>query len=401
MRSGLQAGFIVALAVLGLVIPICSIGEHHPWKQPKNKNSKGTKKNIKVPKPKFVVGIDDALRKGQAVFSSDASAPDLKVVPDTEVDILSEYGTISRTSFSRKGYSARSVTRCGTKEPKGKVKIPRKIKPWKISKRRRGKKRNKRSNKPLRTIPINFHVIYSEEYYQYPNVGGKLDRARIESQIASLNNAYSGAVSKDSVDTRIRFTLNNVSYTDNTTWFFYCDYYFDVIKKEVVVDPATTLNLISCRPFGGFGGWATLPYLDIPEDDYRNAVFINHDAVKGSNKYPYWTQGYTAVHEIGHYLGLYHTFHDYKCHAADDETGGDGVSDTPPEVTYGLRCKDIGRDTCKGDTNDTIVPPYNGKDPVTNFMDYTEDSCMFEFTAGQAAVLNNVTASKRPSLILN
>ena len=66
---------------------------------------------------------------------------------------------------------------------------------------------------------------------------------------------------------------------------------------------------------------------------------------------------------------------------------GDDVADTPPEASASYGCP-IGRDSC----------PQAGADPITNFMDYSDDACMDGFTPLQNARMRALTATYRPSL---
>lgn len=74
-----------------------------------------------------------------------------------------------------------------------------------------------------------------------------------------------------------------------------------------------------------------------------------------------YNEGKTAVHEIGHWFGLLHTFEGGSCDSSDR---GDYVDDTPQEMTPTDGCPK-GKDSCPGDV---------GLDPIGNYMDYSSDA---------------------------
>jgi hypothetical protein len=100
--------------------------------------------------------------------------------------------------------------------------------------------------------------------------------------------------------------------------------------------------------------------------------------VPGGTAAPY-NEGDTATHVIGHWMGLYHTFQG-GCNKT-----GDFVSDTPSEQFPAFGCP-IGRDSCARDA---------GQDPVTNFMNFTDDSCMNTFTPEQSNRIRRVMETYR------
>ena len=108
---------------------------------------------------------------------------------------------------------------------------------------------------------------------------------------------------------------------------------------------------------------------------------MNYGTLPGGSAAPY-TLGHLGAHEVGHYLGLHHTFEGGGCGGVGDE-----VADTPPEASAATSCP-VKRDTCVGD----------GPDPIHNYMDYSDDACTNELTPGQAARMQTITATYRPNL---
>jgi hypothetical protein len=222
-------------------------------------------------------------------------------------------------------------------------------------------------------IKVAFHVIHSGKE-------GNLTDAQINGQIAELNKAYSGFYG--GANTGYTFVLASVDRTRNTKWFRLTPGSASELeaKQALAIDVPHRLNIYSCKPGQNLLGWAYFPS-SYPEGDYRHGVVIHYASIPGGALAPY-NLGGTADHEVGHYLGLYHTFQG-GCSAP-----GDYVDDTPYEGSATSGCPN-NKDTC----------PSAGVDPIHNYMDYSTDACYTQFTSGQDARMDAIVPAYRPSLL--
>jgi hypothetical protein len=215
------------------------------------------------------------------------------------------------------------------------------------------------------TINVYFHVIRRGTGVS----NGDITTTMINNQMSVLNNAYAAW--------GWSFNLVTVTRTTNSSWFTGCYGSAETtMKNSLRQGTADDLNIYSCSPSGGTLGYATFPssYASQPKKD---GVVILFSSVPGGTASPY-NLGDTATHEVGHWMGLYHTFQG-GCAGS-----GDYVSDTPAEASAAFGCPS-GRNTCS----------TSGNDPITNFMDYTDDSCMFQFTGGQDARMDSMFTTYR------
>ena len=258
------------------------------------------------------------------------------------------------------------------------------------------------------TLPVVFHIIN-----QTPN---NITDATIINAINDLNNAFGKAgtyAGSTGIDTKIRFCLakkapdggitngiNRVisTYGDNLNMFTEDDR----LKRLALWDPKRFINVWLVNNIVGeisaefacdtwtrvhAGGYATLP----PGGGASDGIVITGF-------------GTLFAHEMGHYLGLYHTF-EGSCSNNNCETDGDRVCDTPPDATsFGTNAcgSPNGSNSCSSDTLSNRSNGFFSRDTTDfslNFMDYGNGNCANQFTLGQALRMRAAINTQRTGLL--
>jgi hypothetical protein len=226
----------------------------------------------------------------------------------------------------------------------------------------------------LYRIPVVVHVLQST------GGEGQISDALVQSQIAVLNEdfrALTGTPGENGTDTRVEFYLatldpdgnptTGITRTTNDQWFDDSGPYYDALAWNT----HRYLNIYTNRASGALGYVPNLPQAGGVGSDTDRVVILWSAFGRGAPIGPPFDMGRTATHEVGHYLGLFHTF-DYGCGLATDcYTTGDRICDTNPESVPVTGCPESAS-SCGFDA------------PFHNYMDYSDDACYEEFTLEQA-----------------
>jgi Pregnancy-associated plasma protein-A len=239
-------------------------------------------------------------------------------------------------------------------------------------------------------IPVIVNVLYK-------TTAQSISLAQIQSQITVLNNDFAATnsdynntpsvfQSARSGNIGIRFVIDNIATdiirkkTNKSSWQLN-----DAMKKAAQggldpTSPTTKLNIWVCNLTGGYLGYAQFPGGAAATD----GVVIDDNAMgtTGTAAAPF-NKGRTATHEIGHWMNLYHIWGDDGTAC----TGSDQVADTPNQANENYGCPSFPQISCSNGANGEMF---------MNYMDYTDDACMFMFTAGQKTRMQAVFAVGGP-----
>ena len=240
------------------------------------------------------------------------------------------------------------------------------------------------------TIPVVVHVVYR-------TAAENISDAQVQSQIAVLNEDFR-LLNTDNVNTpslfaglksdvEIQFCLakqdptgatsTGITRTSTTRTSFGTN---DAVKSastsgKAAWNTAAYLNIWVCNIGGGILGYAQFPGGPASTD----GVVIDYRYMgRGGSAVAPFNKGRTGTHEVGHWLNLYHIWGDDGTAC----TGTDNVADTPNQADPNYGCPAFPTASCS-----------NTSDMYMNYMDYTDDACMFMFSAGQTSRMRALFAA--------
>eukprot|EP01012_Entosiphon_sulcatum_P059715 TRINITY_DN8423_c0_g1_i1.p1 TRINITY_DN8423_c0_g1~~TRINITY_DN8423_c0_g1_i1.p1 ORF type:complete len:603 (-),score=64.29 TRINITY_DN8423_c0_g1_i1:6-1787(-) len=235
-----------------------------------------------------------------------------------------------------------------------------------------------------------YSLLVPVRYVALLRPGVTLNISNVTAQHAILNAAYN--------TTGVHFVINDIIFDYSEDLAKNCN----VDKNNIFKDSAVPKYASSASAAGfnpayqytlvvvfycelPYYGEATFPWQVTTERPF-GYVQVALNALYGqAPPSAFYGGGKTLVHEMGHYLGLLHPFPA----APTCNPPGDLVSDTPDQYNSVSGCP-AGHDSC----------PSPGVDPIHNYMGYTDDSCMWEFTPGQVRRLQAISRQYLPALYI-
>ena len=242
-------------------------------------------------------------------------------------------------------------------------------------------------------IPVVVHIIHNGDAY---GVSENITDEQVASQITVMTQDFRRMMGTPGYNTnplgadiQIEFVLakvdpngnptNGITRTNMCEDFWEMDAIDSTVKPATIWDPTQYMNMWSVN-FGGADS-DILGYAQFPSNGTATAntdgVVAGYSYFGSSALYPAgnfsapYDRGRTMTHEVGHFLGLYHTFQG-GC-AGENNTAGDFCADTPAVSSPNYGCTP--RNSC----------PTGATDMIANYMDYTDDTCMNIFTIEQKA----------------
>lgn len=242
------------------------------------------------------------------------------------------------------------------------------------------------------TIPVVIHVVYN-------TTAQNISDAQIQSQLAVLNNDFRklnadwtntpSVWQSITADAEVQFCLAQRDPSGNPTT--------GIIRRQTTVSSFSTNNAVKYTAQGGSDAWPASQYLNIwvcnlgggvlgyaqfpGGSAATDGVVVTHTAfgTTGTAAAPF-NKGRTATHEVGHWLNLFHIWGDDGTAC----TGSDNVNDTPNAAGPNYGCPSFPKLSCSNGPNG---------DMHMNYMDYSDDACMYMFTNGQKARMQALFAT--------
>lgn len=263
---------------------------------------------------------------------------------------------------------------------------------------KKGIGRHLKSAEPPYVIPIVFHIVHE-------NGAENISDEAVERAMTWLNQSFANSAGYDrgeGLDTEISFCLakrtpdnqatNGITRTVSDLTDSAASVRDRELKDLIRWDPTSYLNVWLVKEIVGSQGPGVAGYAYFPSQ--------HGSAIDGIVMEARWMLTETRLpvltHEVGHYLGLYHTFQG-GCKNDDCTTDGDRVCDTPPDGSKAAVPCSGTANTCDTDTDDGFFED-DQEDMFINYMDYGYQTCQHAFTPGQRDRMHFFLSGRRASL---